>query len=162
MRYFKSGLSFEQADPSAIFGEAYLCRAVTIEVKARSIRQRDCTDFADSRFVTIDAIKGLRGDDGRENEQQHSYRGGDHDITRQAPLLFFTNDFSYRGQWDVGGGAFQSLGCFPCGLSPGESDSMAGIRFDPSAKRGLVLSCRIAVEPGQQTRGFRLDLVPAA
>jgi len=162
MRYFKSGLSFEQADPSAIFGEAYLCRAVAIEVKARSIRQGDRADFADSRFVAIDVIKGLGGDDRCENEQQHSHRGGDHDITRQAPLLFCTNDFSHRGQWDVGGGAFQSLGGFPCCFGPGESDSMAGIGFDPSAKRGFVLSCRIAVEPCQQTRGFRLDLVPAA
>ena len=63
---------------------------------------------------------------------------------------------------DFGSGTLQPLGGFPGGFGAGEGDRVTRVGRDPVAQFGFVLRAGIAVKPGQQARGLRLDRVPAA
>ena len=82
-------------------------------------------------------------------------------VRAKAALVGFADDLLYRGQRDVGGCAFQPFRCVPGGFRPGKGYGMTGIGLDPGADFCFIVRAGIAVKPGQQARGFRLDRVPA-
>ena len=150
----------QDADAAAIVGEAHLRLAAAIEVQARSVGERNVADFAHGGFIAVDAAERMDGDDGGDDEQQHRGGGGDHDVARQAGLLRLRHHQLGRGQADFGGGGFQAIGRIPCQFCLCEGDGVARIRFDPGANCRFFFRRRLAMEPSQQARGFRLDPAP--
>ena len=154
------GFALQDTHFAAIIGEADFGFAVAVEVQGRSIFQRDVADLADAGLETLHPAERADGDDGGDDEEHDRDGGGDHDVARQAALLFFADDLRQRGQGDFGGGAFQSLGRFPCCFGTGERNGVAGVSLYPCANFGFVLRAGIAVKPGQQARCFRFDRGP--
>lgn len=100
-------------------------------------------------------------EDGGDDKQDYGNSSRDHDIARQAALRLASDERDSR-QIVVRRRALQHFSGFPGRLRPCVSYCVLRVRFDPRGKFGLILSSRVGVKPYQQTRGFRLDFVPAA
>ena len=117
--------------------------------------------LSDSRFLMIGVIDRAHRKDGGDDEQDYDNSTRDHDIARQAALRF-ASDVRDSRQIVVRRRALQHFSGFPGRLRPCVSYCVLRVRLDPRGKFRLILSSRVRVKPDQQTRGFRLDFLPAA